>query len=94
MESVQTMELSLTKLTRELVDLIDAASSPQVYTREPLRHSQAVREIFFLISDKRHWDSIHTIQEGANSNHAQHNLGAKRMEWLEDFYQKHVRESG
>ncbi len=93
MESVGTMELSLTELTNELMELIDTASSSRIYNRDPLRHSQAVREIFFLLSDKRHWDSIHTIRDGAASNHFQHNVGAKRMEWLEDFYREHVKES-
>ena len=91
MESVGTMELSLNQLTNDLIELIDTASSSRIYNREPLRNSQAVREIFFLISDERHWKAIHTIKEGAASNHFQHNLGARRMEWLEDFYERHVR---
>ena len=89
---MQTAKLSLPDLTSEIRDLLDnALMNHKVFLHEPIKYNKAYRDLLYLLSDDRHWKAIHEVKDGKKSNHALHNLGPKRMKWLEEFYQDEVK---
>ena len=91
MAMMQTAQLSLPRLTEEIKELVDTLLDHNVLLHDPFKYARTHLNLFYLLSDDRHWKAIHAVKDGKKSNHALHNLGPKRMKWLEEFYQNEVK---
>jgi hypothetical protein len=89
--TLYTRQLTLQELLNELKPLIDDLMSYKVLLHDPIRYSNAHRDLHYILSDERNWITLHEIKPGAKSNYALHNLAPKRMEWLEDFYKNEIK---
>ncbi len=75
--------ISYRRLAHELRELIDVLRDPLSSTREPLKYSNAYRDLLVLVIDEDRWAQIFAVKEGCATNHILNALKPFRVEWLQ-----------
>jgi len=85
-----TIPWSLNRMVAEMTPLIDLLADPLSIIRQPEEYAWATVELRKLLSDPDNWEKLHAVKEGKRTNYAIHNLGQKRMEWMDRWYKERV----
>lgn len=73
------------EITEHIRPLVDDARNLTLEIEEPNRYYEARFKLTQYISNPEVWAMLNTVQPGAASNYAIHNLGPERMDWLREF---------
>jgi hypothetical protein len=79
---------SLNRMLTAIDPLIDLLIDPDTPAGEA--RDWASLELYKILSIPGNWKVLHHVKDKARSNFAMHNLGKKKMDWLEKFYKERV----
>jgi hypothetical protein len=79
---------SLNRMVAEITPLLDLLLKPDTPPGEA--RDWASLELYKILSEPGNWEVLTHVKPDAKSNFGMHNIGAKRMEWLEKFYEEKV----